>query len=83
MFPAGRRPTHYQIFLQSLHALSKTLRKYIYDLKYPGPLTEKIMPDPDPLVSVRYSCVFWIGHPCEVDCQNTDLRTELSDDGGI
>jgi hypothetical protein len=42
-----------------------------------------MVPDPDPLASVRYSCVFWVDHLYEVDSQNTDLRTELSDDGAI
>jgi NACHT domain len=83
IFPAGPGPIHHKICLQSLHALSKTLRKDIYNLKYPGPLTEKIIPDPDPLVSVRYSCVFWIDHLCEIDGQGTDLSTGLSDGGAI
>jgi hypothetical protein len=78
IFPTGHGAIHYKICLQSLRALPKTLRKNIYNLKYPGPLTEKITPDPDPLESVRYSCIFWIDHVCEVDGQSTDLRTELS-----
>jgi hypothetical protein len=82
IFPTGPRPIHYKICLQSLHALSKTLRKDIYNLKYPGLLVENTIPDPDPLASVRYSCVFWVDHLCEVNSQSKDFRAELLSDGG-
>jgi hypothetical protein len=83
IFPTGSRPIHYKICLQPLHALFTTLLKDIYDLKYPGPWTRKAIPNPDPLMSIRYSCVFWIYHLCNVDGRSTDIRTELSDTGAI
>jgi hypothetical protein len=46
------------VYIQSLHALSKTLRKDAYNLQYHGPLTEKMIPDPNPVMSVRCPYVF-------------------------
>ncbi|KAF3315556.1 hypothetical protein TWF173_003470 [Orbilia oligospora] len=55
--------SHHTIFSQSLKALSNTLRRDIYNLKEPDFMTKNVsIPDPDPLVSIRYSCVYWIDH---------------------
>ena len=39
--------------------------------------------DPDPLGSIRYSCVFWVNHLCEADDQSLHVRKELPDEGAI
>jgi hypothetical protein len=69
------------MFLWSLDALSKTLRRDTYNLQDPGMVED--VPDPDPLGPIRYSCLFWVDHLCKVDNQSLDRRKELSDDGAI
>jgi hypothetical protein len=70
------------MFSWSLYALSKTLRRDIYDLQDPGDMMKDV-PDPDPLGSIRYSCVFWVDHLCKADDKSLDRRKKLSDDGAI
>jgi hypothetical protein len=37
----------------------------MYGLGAPGfPIDNVRVPDPDPLGTVRYSCVYWVGHLC-------------------
>ncbi|RYP82721.1 hypothetical protein DL770_005533 [Monosporascus sp. CRB-9-2] len=67
IFPSGPTKVHHAIFSQSLQSMSTTLRRNIYNLHYPGlPISEIKSPDPDPLTAIRYSCVHWIGHFCDV-----------------
>jgi NACHT domain/Heterokaryon incompatibility protein (HET) len=83
-FPSGREETHYEIFLRSLHVMSKTLRRDIYDLRAPGYLIERVKPpDPDPLAASRYSCIYWVDHVYDwnLNC-HADQRVDLQD-GGI
>ncbi len=84
IFPSGREETHYEIFSRSLHVMSRTLRRDIYDLRAPGYLIEQVKPpDPDPLAALRYSCIYWVDHVCDwnLDC-HADQRVDLQD-GGI
>jgi NACHT domain/Heterokaryon incompatibility protein (HET) len=84
IFPYGREDTHYEIFSRSLHVMSRTLRRDIYDLYAPGYLIEQVKPpDPDPLGALYYSCIYWLDHLCDwsFDCY-ADQRVELQD-GGI
>jgi hypothetical protein len=54
---------HYTIFSRSIGAMSRDLRRDMYDLKEPGFAIEDVrQPLPDPLVSSRYSCIYWIDH---------------------
>ncbi|KAJ6022047.1 hypothetical protein N7540_007551 [Penicillium herquei] len=54
---------HRSIFSRSLNIMSQTLRRDIYGLKEPGFPIERVQkPDPDPLASSSYSCVYWIDH---------------------
>jgi hypothetical protein len=85
IFPMGRSKTHYNIFSQSLQALSTTLRRNIYDLQNADVTVSDIVavrPDPDPLASLWYSCVFWLDHILEVDPSISD-NTKLTDNGVI
>ena len=82
IFPAGPGRIHYDMFSRSLNGLSKTLRRDMYNLQDPGSMVKEV-PDPDPLGSIRYSCVFWVDHLCKADDQSLDHRKELSDDGAI
>ena len=60
----GTRQLHCDVFLQSLEALSGTLRHDMYGLAAPGALIESILtpPTPDPLRSIRYACVYLVDH---------------------
>jgi NACHT domain-containing protein len=82
IFPIGCGQIHYDMFSWSLDGLSKILRRDIYNLQDPGSMMKNV-PEPDPLASIRYSCVFWVDHICKVDDQSLDRRKEMSDDGAI
>jgi hypothetical protein len=57
---------HYSLFAQSLKLLSSKLKRDMYDLVEPGfSIDEVRTPDPDPLATARYSCVYWVDHLCE------------------
>jgi hypothetical protein len=57
---------HYTLFAQSLKLLSSKLKRDMYDLAEPGFLTDEVRtPNPDPLATARYSCVYWVDHLCE------------------
>jgi hypothetical protein len=82
IFPDGRGRIHYDMFSWSLDALSKTLRRDMYSLQDPGSMVENVPdPDPDPLGSIRYSCLLWVDHLCKADDQS--LVDHMSDDGAI
>lgn len=61
--PSGAAHQHHALFSRSLGALSETLRRDIYSLAALGFSIDKVSPpDPDPLASIGYSCVFWVDH---------------------
>ncbi|KAI8710415.1 NACHT domain-containing protein [Fusarium sp. LHS14.1] len=63
ILPSGAAHQHHALFSRSLRALSETLRRDIYSLAAPGfSIDEVSLPDPDPLASIGYSCVFWVDH---------------------
>lgn len=78
VFPRGIEDVHHSIFLKSLQAMSKTLRRDMYGLHQLGyPAEQARQPDPDPLAESRYSCIFWVNHFCEI------LTRDLYDGGPI
>ncbi|PNP53257.1 hypothetical protein FNYG_15766 [Fusarium nygamai] len=63
ILPSGAADQHHAIFSRSLEALSETLERDVYELGVPGfPIDQVSPPEPDPLASIRYSCVFWVDH---------------------
>lgn len=46
-------------------------------------ISNVVIPDPDPLGSVRYSCVFWIDHLCQIDTKSEIHNREISDEGRV
>ncbi|KAK6524862.1 hypothetical protein TWF281_011763 [Arthrobotrys megalospora] len=61
--PGGPERIHYSMFSSSLQAMSKTLRRNIYNLPEPGFQIDNLKtPDPDPLSIIRYSCTYWQAH---------------------
>jgi hypothetical protein len=63
IFPNGAQEVHRVIFLRSLAILSSTLHRDMYSLKAPGtPIEDVEPPELDPLLTSRYSCIYWIDH---------------------
>ncbi|WPJ60807.1 hypothetical protein SMAC4_13298 [Sordaria macrospora] len=85
IFPSGKEDVNYTIFSRSLDAMSTTLRRDIYGLRAPGFPSDKVqVPDPDPLATVRYSCVYWVDHLCDsVSDTNTKWHDRLQDNGVV
>lgn len=58
---------HGAILSQSVQAMSATLRRNSYNLSSPSlPTNEIKAPNPDPLEAIRYSCIYWIDHFCDI-----------------
>lgn len=63
IFQPSIRDTHESLFMRSIKAMKRMLHEDIYSLKHPGISIEDVRrPSPDPLVSIRYSCVHWFTH---------------------
>ncbi|KAF2183357.1 NACHT-domain-containing protein, partial [Zopfia rhizophila CBS 207.26] len=63
IFPSGTEEAHHRVFSRSLQVMSKTLRPDMYSLGALGYPAEQVkQPDPDPLVALRYSSIYWVDH---------------------
>ncbi|KAM0520640.1 hypothetical protein ACHAPE_003037 [Trichoderma viride] len=63
IFPSGIDHVHHSIFRHSMQGMVKTLKRDIYQLRHPGYSIDQVQsPNPDPLVAVRYSCIYWVDH---------------------
>ncbi|KAK1776004.1 NACHT domain-containing protein, partial [Copromyces sp. CBS 386.78] len=83
VFPSGKEDVNYTIFSRSLDAMSTTLRRDIYGLSAPGFPSDKVqVPDPDPLATVRYSCIYWVDHLCD-SVSSTNTKRPLTPDNGV
>ncbi|RYP31995.1 hypothetical protein DL767_005440 [Monosporascus sp. MG133] len=72
---------HYTMFSVSLRTMSKALRRDVYALRHPGyPIDKVEPPDPDPLATIRYACVYWVDHLR--DCDPTNNAVDDLQDGG-
>lgn len=84
IFPSGNGDAHYAIFWRSLKAMSQTLQQDIYKLSLPGISINLVqVPDPDPLASLRYSCVYWGSHFQDAYKGSSSCQRNLTDDGAI
>ncbi|KAM6504803.1 hypothetical protein FSOLCH5_015293 [Fusarium solani] len=85
IFPSGMRDQHHAIFSRSLEVLSRTLRRDIYGLRAPGFPIDQVLPqDPDPLASIRYSCIYWADHLSDAMSHETsEPIDDLRDDGTV
>ncbi|CAG8041265.1 unnamed protein product [Penicillium salamii] len=73
VFPQGIKAKHQEICLRSLQAISETLRRDIYNIKYSGFPIERVRePNPDPLAIAQYSCVYWVDHLIDYDIPHND-----------
>ncbi|KAH6975630.1 NACHT domain-containing protein [Ilyonectria destructans] len=83
ILPSGTADQHHAIFARSLEALSKSLRRDIYNLCAPGfPIEQVSTPDPDPLASTRYSCIYWVDHLHDSE-PAAQMRDKDIQDGGL
>jgi hypothetical protein len=63
IFPNGIGRVHNEAFRNSITVMSKTLKRDIYDLRHPGITVDQVeQPNPDPLIYIRYSCIYWFDH---------------------
>jgi hypothetical protein len=68
IFPNGRAEVQHRVVSRSLQAMSTSLTRDVYNLQYPGfPIAEVKVPDPDPLASIRYACVYWVDHLFQIE----------------
>ncbi|KAJ5184803.1 hypothetical protein N7472_009643, partial [Penicillium cf. griseofulvum] len=59
IFPCGKEAGHHTIFLRSLQAMFKTLRRS----NFPGLTIDQVRrPSSNPLAHVQYACVYWVDH---------------------
>ncbi|KAH6885000.1 NACHT domain-containing protein [Thelonectria olida] len=83
ILPSSIAHQHRSVFLRSLEVLSKTLRRDLYCLHVPGfPIDLVSPPNPDPLASIRYSCVSWVDHLDDSE-PSTTMRGKDLRDGGV
>jgi hypothetical protein len=62
----SQREMHGTLFAQSIKLLSSKLKRDMSNLAEPGfSIDEVRTPDPDPLATARYSCIYWVDHLCE------------------
>jgi hypothetical protein len=82
IFPDGRIEEQQRIVSQSIKAMDKALLRDIYGLQYPGYSIDKVEhPNPDPLAPIRYACIYWVDHLCEI--KSSHDKVGLYDNGTI
>lgn len=85
IFPCWIEDIHYITFSRSLQRMSETLQRDMYDLRSPGTSIQHAQsPDPDPPVTARHSCMYWVNHLRDCDLVgnvNKDLKGNGSVDG--
>jgi hypothetical protein len=81
VFPDGKEAGQYAIFSRSLQAMHRTLRRDIFDIKFPGfPIEKVTQPSPNPLAAIQYACVYWVDHLQHGWCHKQD--DVILDEGG-
>ncbi|CAG8367059.1 unnamed protein product [Penicillium salamii] len=78
VFPRGIGVEHHTIFSRSLQAMFKTLRRDIFQIKFPGfPIEKVIPPSPNPLAAAQYACLYWVDHLHHSGChKEKDLDSD-------
>jgi NACHT domain/WD domain, G-beta repeat len=83
IFPSTQKEIHCGIVSRSLDNMNEKLQRDIYDLRDPGISIDEVNSvHPDPLAQIRYACVYWIRHLCEIDNSLHD-KVGLDDNGRI
>ena len=82
IFHNGRTEEQQRIVSRLVEAMKKTLQRDVYHLRHPGfPITKVTTPHPDPLAPIRYACVYWVDHLCEIKSSYNEVG--LYDNGTI
>jgi hypothetical protein len=79
--PIGVAQGHANISRRSVEAMSIQLKQNMYDLSCGFRPKDLSLPNPDPMVPLRYSCVFWADHLCFGNGKSPECTRELTDDG--
>jgi hypothetical protein len=75
---------HHDLFSQSPKIMSSTLERDMYDFVELGiPIDQIEKPDPDPLATARYLCVYWIDHLSVWNPTSTARYDNVLQDGGV
>ncbi|KAK8905635.1 hypothetical protein QC760_005557 [Botrytis cinerea] len=83
IFLPTKENVHSRIFSRSLQVMLPILRRDIYNLRAPGISIDQIKPPvPDPLATVRYSCLYWVDHLFECDAEGI-IYNNLKDNGFV
>jgi hypothetical protein len=85
VFPKGKEYVMHGLLVRSLQIMTTTLERDIYGLGALGYTFDDDFeaPDPDPLRSSRYSCVYWIDHLYDLSLTSSTTYAESLQDGGI
>ncbi|OAG11168.1 WD40 repeat-like protein [Paraphaeosphaeria sporulosa] len=74
---------HERILSRSMQIMSKDLQRDIYQLKALGyPIEQVQPPEPDPLVALRYLCVYWVDHLYEWSSTSSRYGSDVLQSGG-
>jgi hypothetical protein len=67
IFSDGCIEEQQRIVLGLIEAMDKALQRDVYSLRHPGCSIDEVeYPDPDPLAPIRYACIYWVDHLCEI-----------------
>ncbi|TFB05935.1 hypothetical protein CCMA1212_001361 [Trichoderma ghanense] len=74
LFTHGTKEIHHKMAMHSVDTMGKVLCRDVYKLQDHAILIDDITtPEPDPLLSLRYSCSNWLRHLC-ISMARFDLR---------
>ncbi|KAK0674630.1 hypothetical protein QBC41DRAFT_264172 [Cercophora samala] len=83
LFPSGQGAVHSDLALRSLGILTKVLHRDMYQLRKPDFSIDVLKtPSPDPLITARYSSIFWTDHLL-LACSSDRSESLLKDGGDI
>jgi hypothetical protein len=74
IFLDGRIEEQQRIVSRSIEAIDKTLQRDVYGLRHLGCFIDKVEhPDLDPLAPIRYTCIYWVDHLCEIKSSHNEV----------
>jgi hypothetical protein len=85
VFPKGKDYVMHGLLIRSLQIMTTTLGRDMYGLGAMGSTFDDDVetPNPDPLASSRYSCIYWIDHLYDLSLTASTTYAESLQDRGI
>ncbi|KAF2737041.1 NACHT-domain-containing protein [Polyplosphaeria fusca] len=84
VFPSGAGEVHRDISSRSIEVMSKSLQRDMYQLRALGyPIEQVQQRKPDPLATLRYSCIYWIDHLYEWISNSSTCDGSIRRGGGV